>query len=150
MSRNQSKRGKCQTLLCENQKNDATYYCDEHYDKVRCKLPECPKTIGENVGGLLCKNHRNQAFKWGWTEGEYLLKRGQGECDLCGKSSSKLVIDHDHNHCPRGYGCSLCYRGMVCSNCNTGLGHFKDNPMLLLKAIGYLKRQRPGHFTELT
>jgi hypothetical protein len=32
-------------------------------------------------------------------------------------------------------------RGILCNNCNVGLGLFKDDPSLLYKAITYLKEK---------
>jgi hypothetical protein len=31
------------------------------------------------------------------------------------------------------------FRGFLCSNCNLGLGKFKDDPEILLNAIAYLQ-----------
>ena len=41
-----------------------------------------------------------------------------------------FVLDHDH--------VSGAYRDHLCSRCNIGLGKFKDDPILLAKAIEYL------------
>jgi hypothetical protein len=45
--------------------------------------------------------------------------------------NSKLFVDHCH--------VSKKVRGLLCDNCNKGLGAFQDNPALLLKAVEYLK-----------
>ena len=50
-------------------------------------------------------------------------------CLICG-SEEKLVTDHCHS--------SFIVRGKLCSNCNLGLGHFKDDPFLLEFARQYL------------
>lgn len=49
-------------------------------------------------------------------------------------------VDHDHACCPAGAKrrCGRCYRGILCHNCNVGLGMFKDAPERLLAAIHYL------------
>ena len=54
-------------------------------------------------------------------------------CDLC-KKECKTVMDHDHK--------TLTFRGWLCNDCNTGLGKFKDNPILLSKAVDYLKSDK--------
>jgi len=44
-----------------------------------------------------------------------------------------LHVDHDH-HDP-----NLKVRGLLCSDCNTGIGHFKDDVEILRRAIAYLE-----------
>jgi len=51
------------------------------------------------------------------------------ECVICGDETN-LVVDHDHK--------TNKVRGMLCNNCNKGLGLFKDNPDFLLYARMYL------------
>lgn len=46
-----------------------------------------------------------------------------------------LSVDHCHN--------SKIVRGLLCNNCNQGLGKFKDNPKLLISAAEYLKKSNP-------
>lgn len=52
-------------------------------------------------------------------------------CAIC-RNKAKLVIDHCHT---KGKGH---FRGLLCSPCNLGLGHFKDSPELLQQARDYL------------
>lgn len=52
------------------------------------------------------------------------------ECVICGDPADMLVTDHCHT--------SRKVRGKLCTNCNLGLGHFKDDPMLLEFAQIYL------------
>lgn len=75
---------------------------------------------------------------------EFLDTHGPG-CNICGHipgdGSMALALDHDHSCCaPEGTTCGSCLRGLLCGNCNTGLGSFMDSPDLLLRAINYLKR----------
>ena len=58
------------------------------------------------------------------------LKKEITQCVICG-NNEKLVVDHDHK--------TGKVRGILCNNCNTGLGMLQDNPKLLLRAISYLK-----------
>lgn len=52
------------------------------------------------------------------------------ECVICGLETN-VVVDHDHS--------TGQVRGGLCSNCNLGLGHFKDNPKVLRLAALYLE-----------
>lgn len=64
---------------------------------------------------------------------EYYLSH-KGACDICGDDSLKRALAVDHCHATGKF------RGLLCSTCNTGLGHFKDSPVLLAEAIAYLAR----------
>jgi hypothetical protein len=54
-------------------------------------------------------------------------------CAVCGRPDPEHV-DHDH--------ATGVVRGVLCFNCNGGLGQFRDNPMFLAAAIEYLERRR--------
>lgn len=66
-------------------------------------------------------------------------------CPVCleesPKGKRKWVVDHDHKceegH-PRTKSCLQCLRGILCQNCNIMMGHAKDNPDTLARAISYL------------
>lgn len=62
-------------------------------------------------------------------------------CVICG-SKEKLCIDHSHQ--------SGRIRGMLCSACNKGLGFFKDNPTLLLRASDYILGMANADIFEMT
>lgn len=50
-------------------------------------------------------------------------------CVICG-STGDLCVDHSHR--------TGRVRGLLCAPCNKGLGHFRDDPTLLLRAADYL------------
>lgn len=87
----------------------------------------------EQVRSYEKKFHRQRRLKheYGITEEEVseLNTKQGGKCAIC-KEEVKLVIDHCHTN---GH-----VRGLLCSPCNVGLGHFKDNVSRLLNAINYL------------
>lgn len=51
-------------------------------------------------------------------------------CIICGNDGPKLAVDHCHS--------TNKVRGILCMNCNQGLGKFKDDPELLEFARIYL------------
>lgn len=66
-----------------------------------------------------------------------LREKQDGKCAICGKPEALAAkgtfhIDHDHE---TGF-----VRGLLCSACNLGIGHFRDDPILMLKAIRYLRK----------
>jgi hypothetical protein len=52
-------------------------------------------------------------------------------CEICG-SAARKHIDHCHD--------TGRIRGILCSNCNIGVGSFDDNPDLLERAAAYLRK----------
>jgi len=75
-------------------------------------------------------------------EFEELLQFQGGVCAICQKSLEnerrKINIDHDHE--------TNEVRGLLCSGCNTGLGHLGDNIDGLERALYYLKNTPFGEF----
>lgn len=62
-----------------------------------------------------------------------MLSGQDGRCAICGVSvlpPKKAVVDHCH--------ATGRVRGILCPNCNLGLGHFYDTPALLWRALSYL------------
>ena len=71
--------------------------------------------------------------RYGITEEQYdlLFLKQDGCCAICKQRFSKrLDVDHCHS--------TNIVRGLLCNNCNRGLGHFKDNPIYLQEAVQYL------------
>lgn len=64
-----------------------------------------------------------------------ILNKQDGRCAICGANQavSKRAFNMDHNHKTGKV------RGVLCASCNNGLGLFKDDPVLLLKAAEYLE-----------
>jgi hypothetical protein len=66
----------------------------------------------------------------GQVEFDELLAAQEGRCAICGAADPQH-LDHDHR---TGW-----VRGILCFNCNGGLGQFRADPELLAGAISYLK-----------
>jgi len=64
-----------------------------------------------------------------------LFDAQEGLCAVCLKAvEGNLYVDHDH--------VTGLVRGLLCRTCNLGLGHFKDDTKLLLKAVNYLTSKK--------
>ena len=131
------------------------------------KCPKCTKVLPSESFGIsnsrstglqyYCKpcmkihkkEHREknpekyQAYRRKWRYGipldayDILLKEQEGLCAIC-KERKKLVLDHDHSTGE--------IRGLLCANCNLGIGNMKDSILILTSAIEYLGMVR--HFTS--
>jgi hypothetical protein len=94
---------------------------------------------------LVLANQESQVRRQGYSPDEYqaLLDKQRGQCAICGVREGhlscrgrkcRLAIDHDHQ--------TGAVRGLLCNNCNRGLGRFKDSVTLLEAAARYLKREQ--------
>lgn len=84
------------------------------------------------------KIYRRQNLKrnYGITLEEYedLLRQQGGRCAICKSAdpvhTTNFAVDHCHD--------TGVVRGLLCMNCNQGLGKFKDSKEILSRAIEYL------------
>lgn len=104
-----------------------------------CPLEFCSEPItGER--SAYCRKHQT---KWtlyrsrGFSLQQFEMVLYTKNCDVCGALLKTPNVDHDHSHCPSGKWCVLCFRGVVCSDCNTLLSYF-DRPGILKAAHRYL------------
>jgi hypothetical protein len=71
-------------------------------------------------------------------EVDAMLDAQNGRCAICGERApdrlASMHLDHDHEHGQ--------LRGLLCLSCNQGLGKFRDDPTVLLRAIVYLRQRR--------
>jgi hypothetical protein len=71
-----------------------------------------------------------------------LVKAHDDRCAICRRPETRtnrlgvtlIALDHDHKTGE--------VRGLLCHNCNTGIGRFNDDPELLLAAVAYLRGER--------
>ena len=84
------------------------------------------------------KNAKQYATMYGITLSDYdkLFEEQGGTCALCylpqhDPRKNRLCVDHDH--------VTGEVRGLLCSNCNVGLGLLKDDERILINAIRYLR-----------
>lgn len=116
---------------------------------ARCKSGErvshmayCRQCTNEYSRNYRRERYRNEPdyrekMKATATAGRYKLSLAEfkalgDSCEICG-SKEKLHVDHCHN--------SGKVRGLLCQNCNWGLGNFQDSPSRLKQAMKYLTRE---------
>lgn len=123
---------------------------------IRCKCKECCKTETIEWREKNRSQYNNYTAMWRATnpdrqhateikkryklsveEYNYLLSIQNNKCRICGiehdpsRKRGRLYVDHCHN--------SSKVRGLLCSECNKGLGCFKENMDFLRMAAIYLK-----------
>lgn len=71
-----------------------------------------------------------------WNDFQELLVKQDNKCAICksednkNKRAQRLFVDHDHK--------TGKVRGLLCSKCNHGIGHFDDDAEVLYSAANYL------------
>lgn len=94
--------------------------------------PFCMKCKSEaNFRQDLWKHYRIRIDQY-----KALYKAQKGKCACCGQSENKFKRQFhvDHNHEDGNI------RGLLCTQCNPGLGYFQDSIERLNLAIKYLKK----------
>lgn len=139
-------------------KNNRSGYCSACYEKNR---PRRKKGSAEWLATKEQKSryYQSRADEWheyttkrryGLTAQQYqkMLEGQEYRCAICRRHRDEFPknfsVDHDHNCCPvnrrNDKTCGMCVRGLLCVNCNQGLGSFRDEEKLLLAAIKYLNK----------
>lgn len=103
--------------------------------------PECKKCTADNRKKRYSaetnrKNNMEKNFGKGVLDTyQRLFNKQGGVCAICKSPENgrykHLSVDHCHN--------TEKIRGLLCNNCNRGIGLLKDNPELLKNAIDYLE-----------
>lgn len=147
---------------CSRKCLDKVVWDKKHRKTLNCK--QCDQVIQRNYSRDFCSQDCKDLWyrRTGLTGRAYwmihyygitveqfdsMLEKQNGVCAICKQESkSSLHIDHDHNCCPGKKVCGKCVRGLLCSNCNNGLGRFKDSVESLGNAMDYLKTYTLNHF----
>jgi hypothetical protein len=97
----------------------------------------CKTCLKDRVWESKLKSHYNLTL----TDYNELLDSQNGACAICGlePTSRRLAVDHDHACCPGEKSCGKCVRGLLCTNCNLGIGAAQDNIAILEAMIIYLR-----------
>jgi hypothetical protein len=79
--------------------------------------------------------HLKQRYGIGADEFDELVRQQGGACAICRRENPEHV-DHDHE--------TGAVRGILCFNCNGGLGQFRDSIDALVAAAAYLSARGPA------
>lgn len=140
----------CRT--CKQEKPLSEFYLDrgKHVNQCKsCTLIYVREHERKNKPRILARDkaHRKAnkwlyRFRfWRWKTGatkeqfDALFTDG-ARCAICGATDEQATLHIDHDHA------TLHLRGLLCVHCNIGVGHFKESPALLEKAIAYLHRTK--------
>ena len=106
---------------------------------IRSECRECRSSRPYDPKRQL-NNYLKSAYNLTLNEYDELLESQGGVCALCGTDApgwqGRFVVDHNHD--------TKEVRGLLCNQCNVGLGALRDSPDLLLKAMHYLLDR--GHY----
>lgn len=127
----------CKKCINKDRKKTQMKDMDKYREKMRIKMAKTRKRI--SLDPERSKKYKDKRRDWmiqhryGITSDKFneLSLIQENKCIICGNEVSLLFIDHCH--------LTNRVRGLLCDQCNIGLGAFKDNVEILEKAIEYLK-----------
>jgi len=115
-------------------------YTIEKKEKIAARKKELYDKNPEKYKLQARQTMLKKKYRLSLAEYDNMLERQNGVCGICGKKETvisnkkggvdRLRVDHCHKTGE--------IRGLLCSNCNFGIGHFKDDVSLLRNAILYL------------
>lgn len=110
---------------------------DEQGRSALCACCGPTKIVRRGVNQWRCAtdaNERSKLYKRAYRQSKRIML--VDSCEICG-SDKKLCWDHSHE--------TGLFRGILCSNCNTAIGLFKDDIQILRQAIKYLEKSGEDH-----
>lgn len=107
--------------------------CKSHKDGKRVHCKDCLHDYYVRHKRHLKRLFVKRAYGKSLEELEEMKADIGNMCNICMRVCP-LVVDHDHF--------TKKFRGLLCPECNKGLGHFMDNTRFLQYAIAYLVRTR--------
>lgn len=123
----------------ESEKGKAFKKQNNYYQNNKEVLREKAKIYRKNNEKREKERSRENLIKaYGITPKDYnkIFEEQKGCCAICERHQTefkkKLSIDHNHNDGQ--------VRGLLCHNCNVGLGNFKDDIELMKRGIDYLNK----------
>ncbi len=141
------KRGKPQPQCKECRSEYMRGYYQDNYDRERAKRKAWYEANKLRVCEQLKEEYKANPEKYKWqrlkqkygvTQEQYegLRKMQRNKCGICRTSFDETEPHLDHCHDTGKV------RGLLCANCNTGIGLFKHNAKRMEKAIAYVVKYK--------
>src|SRR2546423_9654877 len=116
--------------FCNNRRSGdgKAFYCKT------CHNARSRETLERLYGG---SRHYHLMRRYGIGDADVaaMIDAQDGKCLICVDALTKAHVDHDH--------VTGKVRGVLCFNCNAGLGKFGDNVEIVERALAYLKGHHP-------
>lgn len=113
----------------------AKRYYEKNKLEIRAKAKERYANNTNGIKETLTRARFKKVYGFSVEQRELLIVQQQGKCWICQAPEidlgRKLSIDHDHETGE--------VRGLLCQKCNSGIGYFNDNKVLLERALTYLR-----------
>lgn len=110
--------------------------------KLRCEQEKMRRSRPE-VRKRVLELSRQKLYGISPEQYQHMLKEQDYKCSICLTELLQQVrspaVDHDHSCCSGAKSCGRCVRGIICFNCNGGLGNFKDDISSLMAAVEYMR-----------
>jgi ribosomal protein L33 len=130
--------------------------CEEPFSRVGSgtKCTKCKGRLYRTTESYELRKHANRLARkkyvlkrlYNITQEQFneLLEAQDNRCAICSihkdELDRRMSVDHDHGCCPGMETCGKCIRGLLCGVCNMSMGGFKDDVVLMNKAIDYLRQ----------
>jgi hypothetical protein len=140
------------TVCKEAKKLDEYYKCTASKDGKGYRCKECDnlarKSWTINNSERAAYSSRNRALKWKYgidiPTYDRMLATQKHCCAICGDKENKVgglhnsfSVDHDHT--------TGKVRGLLCNQCNRGLGMLGDNIKSIMNVVKYLENNNDTH-----
>lgn len=101
---------------------------------VRPTCKECRKATEPYNKRAHLNRYLKSAYNITLQQYDEVLEQQGGKCAICGSDNpghyGRFSVDHNH--------LTNEVRGLLCNQCNVGIGALKDNPDVLMRAANYL------------
>ncbi len=133
-------RGKCKPCYMLEFKakraNETAEYHKEYREANRSKLKQKEQVARDNKPVKFRDAYFKRNYGMSLIEVESMLLSQECKCAVCSMSidMSSKHVDHCHT--------TGVVRGLLCHNCNIGIGMMRDNPDIMRNAITYINASR--------